>query len=278
MEIVTVTYTRDKWCMVLQAHSLEKFIHKPCIHYVVIEDDSDPVEWDDLLKNVYKKHKLVLITKDSHPHVYPQNKKMDGYIYQQIIKFKMHQLIVDSKYLILDSKIMFMKSLDLDRTFRYQGSGFREDISNPYLSYWKSGIEFVCRKVNKPIPNRVWNPYTPFLANKKVVEEIMNTLNLEKIFEECYRKDPVINISEFMIYGIFSNEETPPKEYGGGYQNGNLEDTLRIVKDKTTFALDREYLKDVEKRKVILNLLLLLGFDKSVANDALTKTVTTTII
>ena len=75
MEIVTVTYTRDKWCMVLQAHSLEKFIHKPCIHYVVIEDDSDPVEWDDLLKNIYKKHKLVLITKDSHPQVYPQNKK-----------------------------------------------------------------------------------------------------------------------------------------------------------------------------------------------------------
>jgi len=62
MDLLTVTCSRDKNEMALQAHSIDMWVQNPCRHVVIIEDDLMPLsEWESLLNRFYKRHELCLI-------------------------------------------------------------------------------------------------------------------------------------------------------------------------------------------------------------------------
>lgn len=270
-EIVTVTCTRDKWCMVLQAHSLEVFIKEPYIHYVIIEDDkTDIAEWEELLTPLYNTHRLVLVTKNTHPTLYP-TAKLNGWYRQQLIKFLAHQLIHDNRYLILDSKNIFIKTIDL-KSFKYEGSGSRIDYDDPWMNYWTPWIDHISKMFSKPIPKQFWIPVTPFVVDKHTVQKLLEECNFEKIIIDAL-DDKFLPISEFLLYAFFSDTNHPEIHmYGGGFQKGNLESTLELFHTITTFALGRINLQNPTEQSIIKDALCHVGLDSTIVYNAVSKT------
>ncbi len=270
-EIVTVTCTRDKWCMVLQAHSLEVFIKDSYTHYVIIEDDqTDITEWERLLTPIYNNHRLVLITKNTHPTLYPAN-ITNGWYRQQFIKFLAHHLINGDRYLILDSKNIFIKSIDL-KGFKYEGSGSRMTYDDPWMQYWTPWINHISKMLSKPIPKLFWIPVTPFLVDKHTVKKLLEVCNFEKIILDALA-DKRLPISEFLLYAFFSDTEHPEIHmYGGGYQKGDVESTLELFHTITTFALGRINLQNPIERNVIKHALCRVGLDAIIVENAVSKT------
>ena len=88
MDLVTVTCGRDKKIMGLQSHSIDKFIAKPCTHWVLIEDNTMSIEeWQSYLQPHYTRHSLKLIK-----NFLPEEDCVDtvvaqGWHRQQILKF-----------------------------------------------------------------------------------------------------------------------------------------------------------------------------------------------
>lgn len=269
-EIVTVTCTRDKWCMVLQAHSLEVFIKEPYIHYVIIEDDkTDIAEWERLLTPIYNNHKLVLINKDTHPNLYPTN-DIHGWYRQQIIKFLVHTLINGNRYLLLDSKNIFVKTIDLAK-FEYEGSGSHVSNEDDWLQYWYPWIDYISKKLSKPIPKLFWMPMTPFVVDKSIVQTILSTCNFEKLVLDGL--DNTLPISEFLLYAFFSNTNHPEiPTYGGGFHGGDLETTVEEFNRINTFTLGRIDLQNHTARNTIKNALCHVGLDPIIIENAVSKT------
>lgn len=272
MEIVTVTCTRDKWCLALQSYTLEKYVKEPCIHYVIIEDDKTNMhEWEELLFPLYKNHTLVLITKESYPHIYPTSNEIGGWHKQQIIKFLAHQLINHNKnYIVFDSKNIFIRPIKLEN-FRYEGCGSTIKTSDEWMQYWMPWLKYLSQKLSKPIPNSVWFPITPFVLNKEIVQNLLQTCDFETMAIDATRKN--MAVSEFLLYAFFTdgyNQKTIP--YGGGFQGGNLKEIYRHFANIQTFAIGRKDLQDIKKRRTIESVLISIGLDSVIVSNAVNYT------
>lgn len=259
--LVTVTFTRDKWCMALQAHSLELFIKEPCNHYVLIQDDSPLEEWEALLRPIYKTHTLHLMHRSTHPKNFTAaSAAVRGWRDQQVLKMKVAEFIDTEKYLILDSKNIFVRPLPLS-TFEQEGEGnCGTSPESPWYDYWRPWLIFMSEKLNKPIPELVWPPITPFTVNTNTVKKMLEESKFEQVVEELDYSAP---ISEFLLYSFYANPgPRSEKCYGGGYQGGNITETLEHAKNVVTFALRRFDLEDPEKRKILYSVLTYIGLDK----------------
>lgn len=268
--IVTVTCTRDKWSMALQSHSLNVFVDSPCNHFIIINDDDTPLnEWEEILRPLYSKHRLFLITRDSHPYVYPKI-ITSGWHDQQVIKFLAYQIVTGDRYLILDSKNIFIKKIELSE-FVYEGCGSRLFKDDPWMNHWMPWMQRVSNTLNKPIPNLLWVPMTPFVARNSVCETLLQKVDFEAMAKKgC---DDRVPVSEFLLYAFFTDTNHPDiGTYGGGYQYGTLVRTLEYFETVRTFALNRSDLQDLAKKRHIESVFTYIGLDINHVRNAIHRT------
>jgi hypothetical protein len=197
MELVTVTCDRDFNQMVLQSHSIDRFVISgmPITHWVIIESSNKSMqEWEDALSPFYQRHNLKLILGSSLIKV---DEEIYGYFRQQMLKFLIVNLVNDDTYLVLDSKNFFVRHCNLDKWPVEEGNnylGFRGQIIiyEDYIDYLENLFGWC--------PNYFWHPITPFLMKKEIVKLILDTINVYEILNGNKIK---YDVSEFLLYKFF---------------------------------------------------------------------------
>ena len=123
MDLVTIACKRDIQDLLLQAHSIDKFIEKPCRHWITVEDESlTPEEWHSLLSPYYTRHKLNLAF-SKRPDLEFDAPFTLGWRRQQMLKLATAAKSLDDTVLVLDSKNIFVRSTDLDNWPFKHGNG-----------------------------------------------------------------------------------------------------------------------------------------------------------
>lgn len=289
--IVTVTFTGDKWPMLLQAHSIEMFVEEPTTHYVIIEDGqgkyTSTLEWLCLLQPIYKKHKLVLMDRKSAPELFLEWDKgvVNGWSQQQYIKLKIHELINADYYLTLDSKNFFVRPTSLSEFYGYEGGdtliSMSETPPHPSLSYWETWRNVIEKHTNLSRPDVFWFAGTPFNFKKSVVEDMFE-YGVEKMFIEAldtthefpFEHEKHVRISEYVLYGYVSKAEREELFWSCGYGPGMSEGLKTLYDDRTNgftrpiFTLHRDRLKDAQHRKDVIDYLIFCGLDSAYVTPA----------
>lgn len=281
--IVTVTYSGDKWPMILQAHSIEMFVKEPTTHYVILEDDNTSnIEWLCLLQPIYKKHKLVLLDKKSAPELYLEWDKgeVGGWHQQQYLKLKVHELIDADYYLTLDSKNLFIRPTSLKTFYGHEGCDTLMPVDevphHPSLPYWKLWRNAIEKHTNLSCPDIFWFPGTPFNFKKSVIEDMFG-YDVEKMFTDAldtshdFPFDPEkhVRISEYILYGYFSSAKRENLKWCRGYTWESIEEVESLYSDrkkgtcKPVFTLQRDKLDKLQQRKDIIDYLLFCGLDSA---------------
>ena len=189
-KLVTVTCKRDLNQMILQSHSIDKFVTEKCEHHVFIEDNELPLsKWEEILKPFYSKHRLIL-------HKTDINLNCAGWFKQQIIKIEAVKVVNDD-YLILDSKNFFVKPTDL----KYD---IPEGTWHLNFDLWTDDfINFLRNEYKYEVPKYYYTQQTPFKIRKEVALKILNSVDMYEMFDICTNQK--IWPSEFVIYLIFSD-------------------------------------------------------------------------
>lgn len=272
--LVTVTFTNDKWQMLLQAHSLEKFAIEPTTHYVIINDDATSfLEWKYLLEPIYKKNTLVLINKETNPEIFPnENLLLCGYYRQMILKLTIAKLINYNYYVTLDSKNLFHKSVDLNIFDNIEGSGLllvKDNNNQEYfnnLTYYSKTIELLSTKYGLSIPEIFWFAGTPFVFKTENVLKILDFLNIDEFVYEITSKGGYF--SEYAMYNFFSNSVREKKSLVFRY-NYKLPLELSL---SPSFIIYRYHLNDTAYKSNVKTFLINAGLDEKYIVPALELT------
>jgi len=213
--IVTVTCDRDRYQLYLQAHSFEKYLDEPVQHIVVIESTKHDInKWKSDLQKIYVKHKLVLMTKETHPYVFPtlldgvEFVKDNGWLRQQIIKLYVSQVIYTPKYTIFDSKNLLVQTRSIYNFLNFEPMMIYRNWSNPDMDTWKQFAEIFHNKTNLPIPKVCRYPTTPFILDTETVRQLLASVNVEEIFLETASVKHRLP-SEFVAYEFFYKRMEP---------------------------------------------------------------------
>lgn len=285
VSIVTVTFTGDKWTMLLQAHSIEKFVKEPTTHYVIIEDQhgktTSTLEWLCLLQPIYKKHKLVLLDKTSAPELFFEWDKGSpaGWDQQQYIKLKIHELIHTEYYLTLDSKNFFIRPSSLTEFYGIEGCDTVMSINDipqhPSLPYWFNWMSLIEQCTGKTRPSDFWFAGTPFNLKTSIVKEIFKH-DIEGMFikalDSCYVNptdyENHTRISEYILYAFFTDAVRDASLYWScGYGPGMSNELESLYQDRMNdgarplFTLHRDRLASVQHRQDVINYLIFCGLD-----------------
>jgi hypothetical protein len=287
VSFVTVTFTGDKWPMLLQAHSIEKFVKEPTTHYVIIEDQSGVktriLEWLCLLQPIYKKHRLVLLDQSSAPELFLEWDKgiVGGWIQQQYIKLKMHELINTDYYLTLDSKNFFIRPTSLSEFYGKEGCDTIMPVDDvpqhPSLYYWVPWMELIEKHTKKSRPSEFWFAGTPFSLKTEIVKDFFNDYDIDSMFTEAmdtthYNSDidKHVRISEYILYAYFTDAVRDVDiQWCCGYGSGMSEELESLFNDrmnnktKPVFTLHRDRLAAVQHRKEVIDYLVFCGLEPS---------------
>lgn len=209
MIINTVTYSKDIHVMLLQAHSIEKFVVSPVVHYVYIQDDRIPFYlWEKALSPIYKKHKLVLL--NNKFKIFDDESKAQGWNEQQYIKLMLASEMPEGYILSLDSKNLFCAQTDIEKVFfGYEGSlGTDVDVYTSrleWVKYWSDWIKLIenFTAINSPIQRF---PHTPFVLKSSSLRKMNKHLNVKQLFQEASMKG--IKPSEYMLYNFFRDNRS----------------------------------------------------------------------
>lgn len=291
VSIVTVTYTGDKWAMLLQAHSIEQFIEEPTTHYVIIEDQTgattSTLEWLCLLQPIYKKHKLVLLDKNSAPELYLEWDKgiVGGWDQQQYLKLKIHELIDTEYYLTLDSKNFFIKPTSLSEFYGNEGCDTLMPVDevplHPSLPYWYPWMNLVEKRTDFKRPDIFWFAGTPFNFKTATVKEIFK-YDVESMFIEALdstffnpnNSEKVVRISEYMLYAYFSQGERKDLQWTRGYNPTTSGELESLYMDRANnlsrpmFTLHRDRLHNIQGRKDVIDFLIFCGLNPAYVTPA----------
>jgi hypothetical protein len=195
MDLVTVTCLRDKQQMLLQAQSIERFL-EPCTHWVIVNDKTiDKENWITSLTPFYSNHNLKILFPKWN--MFPRG---TGYQKQQCYKLWISQLI-NSNYLILDSKNFFIKPSSINDWEGIIGSGILIDFSDvdniwlPTFQRYKHRINFQSN------PKYQLGIETPFVIKKEIINCIEN-------FDEflIWFNDQNVLHSEFLYYSMIAEK------------------------------------------------------------------------
>lgn len=230
--ILTVSYSEDLPHLLLQSHSIEKFLIQPTKHYVYIQDNVvDIVNWKKLLEPLYKRNQLILLHDKYHLDT------NNGYFHQQYLKLKVASELNDEKLLILDSKNGFYKPIDLGFWFdSVEGGGgikFNFESSIDWLFHYGSFIKNLEIEIGINCPNLV-HPTTPFVFRKATLNRMNNCLNLDIFFannlKKCVKNNS-FQLSEFILYQFFMRDEHSqliiPSEMYTIYRNNKAKEEFR---------------------------------------------------
>jgi hypothetical protein len=246
--------------MLLQAHSIEKFVVAPIVHHVYVHDDRIPLYlWEKALSPIYKKHKLVL----SHNKfkIYDGDDKAYGWNEQQYIKLMLASEMQEEYILSLDSKNVFCDYVDIEKIFfGYEGSlGTDIDVHTSnleWVKYWSPWIELIENHTGLKSPTQRF-PQTPFVLNKASLRKMNECSDIKSLFQEACNKG--IRPSEYILYNFFKDNRSLSL-------NGNSE-SFGI------FTIFRRNLDDVDGyEETTRNFLLSLGLESRYVNPAIDLT------
>jgi hypothetical protein len=192
--------------MLLQAHSIEKFVVSPVVHHVYVQDDLIPLEtWENMLSPIYKKNTLVL----SHNKIkkYTASTKILGWIHQQYIKLMLASEMPDEYVLSLDSKNVFCNSIDIEKYYYgYEGQyGIDVDIYTSELewtTYWKEWVRLIEVETKIKSPNQQF-PCTPFVFKNSSLKKMNSCIDIKGLFNKAAEKE--IIVSEYLLYNFFKD-------------------------------------------------------------------------
>lgn len=268
MDLVTVTCTRDKEEMILQAHSLDIFAINNIKHWVIVEDNLTTMEeWHNLLGKFYTRHKLILLK--GH-----DTSIENGWVKQQLYKLTIANHIKTDSYLILDSLLCLIKPVNfLDWPIEH-GNGDPVDSTPNKIHFdrcWTDFIQSYTSKYQLSIPTKLYYPLVPFRMNTELSKKIIHDNLEEKI------KNFSI-ISEFLIYQFYANHfDVPLHEVRNNqaiiiWENANYPVNLNclIEADYKFFGINRYKLK-ADRNKIsligITNFLSSLGLNKTLVKN-----------
>lgn len=207
-KLVTVTCDRDLNQLILQSHSIDLFVKEKIQHFIFVENTTKSIEdWYKILKPFYSKHDLQLFLQNV-------NADMHGWYNQQIIKLNAVNYINDD-YIVLDSKNFFIKPTNLNYTIP-EGSYLLLDSTG-----WTDKFSKYLKNVyNLSVPTYFYTQQTPFFMRKSVVERILTSIDINKLFVDCAKEQ--IYPSEFLLYGIFSDIKPNKKEWNKNYESHTI--------------------------------------------------------
>ena len=195
MDLVTVTCTRDKLQMLLQAESICKFV-EPTTHWVIINDPVVSVDhWQELLSPFYTKHNLKILSPKDFPISFGDNK--GGWSRQQTYKFCVYKFI-NNDYLTLDSKNFFIKHCSTTFWNKILGSG---SVTNFKNQPWTETINYYSNFLNTNNTFDHLSIVTPFVFHKTILDHIDNFDN----FLDWFSKQQVIE-SEYLFYSFLCHK------------------------------------------------------------------------
>jgi hypothetical protein len=219
VDLVTIACKRDIQDLLLQAHSIDKFIEKPITHYVTVEDTHLSLDqWQDILSPYYTKHTLRLNTYRRDPTLdavfADWGRFGHGWRRQQYLKLlTTSDHVISDHALVLDSKNLFVRPTDLYSWPVKHGNGAyltrdtiftgtNHDIIQGWLLYF-SEIS------GKQIPDKFGRLLeTPFVFEKKIVQQMAEDFDLEALF---LNQDVTPN-SEFHTYMFYVDPDELPEE------------------------------------------------------------------
>jgi hypothetical protein len=198
--LVTVTCSAHAPAMLMQAHSIDKFITGQCTHLVIVEDNTYSLEkWKEMLSPFYTNHTLKLFHSRNILPAMDSNIEF-GWIRQQILKFAIAPYVESDNYIILDSKNFFIKKTDVELWNLGEGcSNCHCEITDVAHLKWMPWLHHVHMFTKLDIPDTFWPPETPFNVNTKTIEKIISELSLVDLFKQCEHP------SEFLLYRFYSN-------------------------------------------------------------------------
>jgi len=210
MALVTVTCDRDIEIARLQSYSINKFLQGRHTHYVIVENSKKSIkEWEDLFRPLYTNHTLELLEAKNLILI----NHLPGYIRQQVLKFVISEKISEESYLLLDSKDILLRNVNLNEwgspegnNLIYkplQGSVKLQDVMAPELQIYFNFAN-LCQKVTgSTTPSWFWAPATPFRCKTSNVKKLLQSLDINRVFDPYVTN--IKEVSEFILYRYFSD-------------------------------------------------------------------------
>lgn len=267
--ITTVTFTHDKWQILLQAHSIEKFVEEPTTHYVIIEDNKTSLlEWRCLLEPIYNKHKLVIIDQTNYKQIYPKTLNLPGYYKQQYLKLTTCSLIDDKYVLSLDSKNVFFKPINLyEEFYGNEGGGtiLSEEIQNysTIVEYYSGWIKVLQKSINDLKPNQIFYPNTPFVFNTEKLKDFLNKYCLEDIFSTAIKDN--VPVSEYILYSYIAEISNFKQRLWGSGNNDQWFGSKKFIESSINsllFVISRPSLDQTNNRYYTSDFLTKCGLEE----------------
>jgi hypothetical protein len=238
MDLVTVVCQRDINEILLQAQSIDLFVEKPTTHWIIVEDNSLSLyEWEKLLSPYYTRHTLNVsfsIRDELRNDEFHEPWKY-GWRRQQTLSFMASRMVKSDRYLSLDSKNFFVRTIDLDALPLRHGSGryadTKEILTTPKLHILRNWLLYISQETGMKIPDKVCGGpcETPFVMNTQISRKITQEIEFEKLFfqPELYH----VPRSEYHLYWFYvpENEYDHQKEYmSGALHEQELDKTIPI--------------------------------------------------
>jgi len=211
MYLATVTCNRDFQQMLLQAESIQRFLH-PCKHVIIINEEYADIDfWNKWLQPYYKNHELLIIPKIYHEYPIIQLGPRDRYgdlnkNYQNWTSHQLQKMLLayhfDDDYLLLDSKNFFIKETSISEWDNVIGNNnFQEfeEVINCNTTY-KKYAELFGREIEYFI-----SPYTPFKIKREPLTSKCSLSELAyKLFYPIFHSLPIY---EGIFYSFFVEDE-----------------------------------------------------------------------
>lgn len=217
MEIVTIACARDKVDLILQAHSIAKFVTVPTTHTIVIEDDEMSVdEWANVIEPHYANSNITLCLFKANPREVvsfglpsPIGHRRVGYL-----KLEAVARAGTDKVLVLDGKNIFIRPTSLsDWNDIKHGNGRNvlvanvddKNIRNPGAVplQW---MKYVCSKFeNAKLPRRMPLPLeTPYVMQRDVARMIVTRPEYN---HDLFLQDMIWPFTELHMYYCFIDDD-----------------------------------------------------------------------
>ncbi len=208
MDLVTVTCNRDFQHMLLQAESIQKFL-EPCTHWIIINEyeDLDVDKWHGALSKFYTNHRYNILTPAYFNINAMSHRRWHG---QQYFKLAI-STIINTDYLILDTKNFFIRPTSLNHWKNTLGSGVLHEWSK-FGKEWEDISKHYAKKFNTtPLAHFLF--VTPFKVDINIIrtydiENLLNNLYPTKEEEKTYYELTGNQLfpSEFILYSYIAQE------------------------------------------------------------------------
>lgn len=211
MYLATVTCNRDFHQMLLQAESIQRFLH-PCKHVIIINEAYPDIDfWYRWLRPYYTNHELLIIPKIYHE--YPTNingardihgdinENYKGWTSQQLQKMLLAYHFEDD-YLLLDSKNFFIKETHISEWNNVIGSDSFQKFQegDHFQSTYKKYVNVFGKELEYFL-----GPHTPFKINREILITKCSISELAyKLFYPKFYNNP---ISEGIFYSFLVGDE-----------------------------------------------------------------------